>query len=239
MATRLYLHKATSTNTGTLPSTKQSSKTTTGNLDAQTVNRSMDTTIGTSQQTISASVTTVGSISDAYITRFLSGPFNTNITAQTWTINFAIASNSSQWTWIDSSSNGADGGFRVCAYVWRPSTGAKVANIFDGLTSAVSNTQVFGSYTEKSMHVTISGSAVTVTNGDIIAIEFFDGHYTVLTSTDTLYLDGTTVNTSTAYPSVSNHASFIETPDTLTFVGGAITATVTGKTNTNKFIKKV
>jgi hypothetical protein len=236
MATRLYLHNATSANTGTLPSTKQSAKTTQASIDAVTVNRSMNITIGTSQLTVSGTPNTGSTIGDAYVTRFLSSPISSNLTAQTWTINIAAASNSGAWSWMDSASSGSNGGFRVCAFVWRPSTGAKVANIFDGVTSAIDNNQVLGSFTEKVFHVTISGSAVTVTAGDIIGIEFFCGQYGFTSATETLYMDGTTVNTSTAYPSATSHAAFIETPDTISFSGAGVTATPTSTVITNKFI---
>src|SRR5690349_17705613 len=133
MATRFYLHNALSTNSGTLPSTEQSTKTAVFNFEAQTTNRSMSTTIGTSQ----ASLTFVNTVTRAanntcYVTKFISTAINqTGIAANTWTYNFAIKTTNTTTTDDYPTNDTAPKFIPICCYVWRPSTVAKVGNIFD------------------------------------------------------------------------------------------------------------
>ncbi|MFZ0512569.1 MAG: hypothetical protein WAM14_13255 [Candidatus Nitrosopolaris sp.] len=71
--TKLYFHAASSTDTGTLPSTVQSALGTPSiTVDAANVNRSMDNNIGTSQKTLVATTAAVTTAQKIYFTRFVS-----------------------------------------------------------------------------------------------------------------------------------------------------------------------
>lgn len=234
MTTRFYLHAASSTVSGTLPSTKQSTLATTRNFDVQTVNRIMDTTIGASQSDITASFSTTSG--NMYMSRFVSAPIYSSPTAQTWTLNFAA------WRTV------GGGTFNYPAvqtthllpsslYVWRPSTGALVGYIFD--SNSATGTSNFGSATtETTAIVTFTGSAVTIVNGDVLCFEAMTFTSNTATQTTHYAYDGTTANT-TDNTSVSNHASFIETPDTIAFAPTTIDCTVTTLSLQNKFITKI
>ena len=77
---------------------------------------------------------------------------------------------------------------------------------------------------ERNVNVTFAGSLISsVQDGDVICCEVWfeitQGGATAYT--DTFYFDGTTVN-STGGQIVSDHASYLETPQDLTFVGGRL-----------------
>ena len=239
MATRLFFHAATSPVAGTLPSTEQSALTSTINGDAQTVNRLMDTTTGTAQTSILIVSAATTSAQKYYYSKFVSLPLSmTNITAQTWTYNFAAEEElgSNQFP----VSGGSDDVY-LNIYVWRPSTGAKVGTIFDTQTAAGLISEGAAA-TEVAYHLTLSGAAVaSAAVGDVIICEiWFECSQSAATAADNFfYFDGTTVNT-TSGSTVSNHASFIETAQNLTFSTPTIDMTQTAaKTYSNKFITKV
>lgn len=254
MTTRFYLHSANSTEGGTLPSTEQSTKTSSGNFDAQTVNRSMDTTIGTSQ----ASTTFVLANSQKsdnvfFIAKFISPELNqSSIAANTWTWNFAIKASSSTNV-FDYPSNTVNEKIPLCCYVWRPSSGTKVGNIKDGTGQDSADLQYFDVGTnssnpgapttaEWSEDGTFAGSAVSgLLAGDVIVMEawaFIDTNNSSST-TYSFFFDGTTVTTTNG-TTVSSQASFLETPETLTFNTGPITMSeISSLTYANKFITKV
>lgn len=231
MATRLFLHHDTNSLSGTFPTTEQTSFTPINDsMEAQTVCRTMNTTKGTSQASISKSLSLSIGGTGIYHTRFISEAINqTSITAQTWTINFASKTGN----------NGAlhPGTCRPNIYVWRPSTGAKVGTIVD---ANASTSFVVNQTNEGVRHTTISGSAVTCQVNDVIIFELLsidgnaNGTFTCFT-----YYDGATENT-TQNASVSDHASFIETPQNIAFItgggGGEVDCTVTGKTIATKQI---
>ena len=213
-------------------------------MDAQSVNRSMNTTIGTSQQALTYTTTATRSDDFGYCTKFISEPLDlTSVSANTWTYNFAaLCNNVTVVTFYPVYT--ANSRTVVTCYVWRPSTGAKVANIYDGNTSNTYNDNGDLNQTnERSQHGTFTGSAVTCQVGDVIVLEMW-----VILSTGSsssanvqVFYDGTTV-TSNSGTAVTNHASYLETPQTLTFQagGGTITMTqVSAKTYANKFITKV
>jgi len=247
LPTKLYFHNATSAVAGTLPSNEQSTKTPHDVYEAASINRSMNTTIGTAQVTKSFNIAenvAAGGV-DLYVTKFISEPLNqTGLSANTWTYNFACRSSDN--TAVDDYPTGVTPSTAVplCCYVWRPSTGAKVGNILDGDGSGFydvgfdANNQTV----EKSQHGSFTGSAVASTAvGDVIV---FEAWVTISTdgvdpSTLSYYFDGTT-ETLADGTTVSNHASFIETPQNLAFVGNVIDMTqVSAKTYSNKFITKV
>lgn len=242
--TRLYFHHATSGVSGTLPNSEQSSRALIFNFDAQSVNRSMNTTIGTAQQALTFATTATRNDDFGYCTKFISEPLDlTSVSANTWTYNFAaLCSNVTVVTFYPVFA--ANSRTIVTCYVWRPSTGAKVANIYDGNTSNTYNDNGDLNQTnERSQHGTFVGSAVTCQVGDVIVLEMWVVLSTASTSSAnvSVYYDGTTV-TSTSGTAVTNHASYLETPQTLSFVTGGAPITMTqsaAKTYSNKFITKV
>lgn len=250
MATRLYLHQTASGVSGTLPTTEQSTKTSAFNYESQTNNRSMNTTIGTAQQTVQmTSVVTPTTTDNAcLVTKFISLPLNqTSVAANTWTYNFSVKVSSTTVV-RDHPSNETNDRIPACCYVWRPSTGAKVANIIDGNTAAqyydVGNFSDQTPTTAQSTeHGTFAGSAVTCQVGDVIVLEAWVWINTSTSGSATYnyYYDGTTVTTTNG-PTVSNHAAFLETPETLSFQAGGAPIDMTesaAKTYSNKFITKV
>lgn len=208
----------------------------------------MNTTIGTSQASTTANgVPTFGTVGNYWGARFISDPLDassTSITAQTWTLNYAGENNSSNIADVAPNTTAANNApMRVTVYVWRPSTGAKVGNILDGSSANVAK---FATtlHQERVVATTFSGAAVTGATGDVIICELW---FHIKNSSNTtgwgasFFFDGTTVTTVHA-TAVSDHASFIETPQALTFSAAApssITATPNLVTLTNKFITKV
>lgn len=250
MATRLYLHQTASGVAGTLPTTEQSTKTSAFNYEAQTNNRSMNTTIGTAQQTVQMTsvVTPTQTDNACLVTKFISSPLNqTSVAANTWTYNFSVKVSSTTVV-RDHPSNETNDRIPACCYVWRPSTGAKVANIIDGNTAAqyydVGNFSDQTPTTAQSTeHGTFAGSAVTCQVGDVIVLEAWVWINTSTSGSATYnyYYDGTTVTTTNG-PTVSNHAAFLETPENLSFQAGGAPIDMTesaAKTYSNKFITKV
>lgn len=214
MATRLYFHEATSA-LSNLPTAEQSSLTTTANVDAQTVNRTMTRTIGTSQT--SKSVTHAAATARTqYFTRFVSEPLDaahTSIAANTWTYSFAARESVTTGNFPV---NGTNQAVRITCYVWRPGTG-KVANILDGTSAATPDEGAAN--TERASTCTFTGAAVASTQaGDVICFEVIIVYTpTVASCTCDYFYDGTTVTTTDG--TVSNHASFIETPEDIRFSG--------------------
>jgi len=215
--TKLYHHNTTSSVTGTLPTTSQSTQgTPTQTVDATTVNRTMNTTIGTTQTSKSLSATSANV--KQYFTRFVSDTLNSNqtINANTW--NFAFA-NSEALANGNFPRSGA-GAVYVVVYVWRPSNGTKVGNILDGASDASTFAEPSATGTEKSNFGTFTGSSVTALSGDVICQEIYFTPSPSQASTNIYYYDGTT-ETNNTNTTVSNHASYIETPQTLTFGAGS------------------
>jgi hypothetical protein len=235
LATRLYFH-STNSALSNLPTTDQSSLTNDKIVDALTVNRSMNTTIGTAQTSLALSSNNTTSIQRYYYTRFVSDSLNgiSSISANTWTYNFA-AQQSSTFARFPA---GVNGPVRVTCYVWRPSSSTKIADILDGNSNNVNQSVT----TEISFNLTFTGAAVaSIVDGDVIVFEvWFETTAAIAGAyTQTFYYDGTTVTTTTGTV-VSNHASFIETPQSLTFGGGgagSVTCTPTSKTVYNKTAK--
>jgi Concanavalin A-like lectin/glucanases superfamily len=215
MATRLYFHAALNT-LSNLPTTEQSSLTADKNGDPQSTNRLMDTTTGLSQTSVSLTTNATLSLQRYYFTAFASLPLSgiTSITAQTWTYNYAAIQSNTSGNFPASSA--ASVAVRITLYVWRPSTQTKVGNILDG-------TGGFGRGTtgtvERNHAGTFTGSLVSgVQDGDVLIFEvWFEVTQGVASAAvDQFCYDGTTVQ-ATNFSVVSNHASFIETPQNLTF----------------------
>lgn len=213
MATRLFFHVASSVLTN-LPTEEQSSLTADINAEgSQTTNRQMNTTIGTSQTSLVSTVAT--GTNEHYYTRFVSPPlFQTSISANTWIYNFAASQNQSV---ANFPVNGIDKPVWVNCYVWRPGTGV-VGTILDGDTaSTVDEDQAGAGTAEKAHHVIFSGSAVaSMQDNDVLIFEAWFIITGTAGRTGTFFYDGTTENV-TDNATVSNHASFLETPENLVF----------------------
>ena len=226
MVTTLYFHAATSAVGGTLPSTSQvTSFAIDTDFESEATNRSMNTTIGVAQASIGPKTTIQDTnLNGYYVTRFVSPTMlnMTSITAQTWTYDFAVAQGNVNTNFCGSGTGNA---VHITCYVWRPSNGTIVGTILDG-DSAAAYAEPDTAATEESNHGTFTGSAVSnVQNGDVIVMEVaFQVQVNSIGSdrTMTFYYDGTTEDRSVR-TIVSNYASFIETPQTITFGDVAIT----------------
>lgn len=208
------------------------------NFEAQTINRSMNTTIGTAQVSKSVASGTLSRL--GYGTKFVSPPLIvTSITAQTWTFVYGIGGTGftgvggSDYTWP--STGGSNDHVLVVAYVWRPSTGTKVANIFDGgISVGASGANV----TERTAYGTFSGAAVTCQVNDVIIYEMWLGSVSSNNATLHIYYDGTTVTTTTNTV-VTDIAAFLQTPQNDIFTIIPEVATVVNlKTYTTTFYRK-
>jgi hypothetical protein len=214
--TRFYFHNVANATSG-LPTTEQSTLTVGQSAEggtASALNKTMNTTIGTGQ--LSLAMTISGTVAkNCYYTRFVSVPlFQTSIAANTWTYNFAAAEGS---TFLNFPVSGTNQPVRVNCYVWRPSTSTKIGTILDGNTASTvtegTNNQI------RSQQTTFAGAAVSsMQNGDVVILEVWFIVTPQVSFAATFYYDGTTVNT-TAGSTVTNHASFLETPETLTLAG--------------------
>lgn len=235
--TRLYFHAAANS-LSNLPTSEQSALTSNKDVDAQTVNRSMDTTIGTSQTSLVLTSNASVSPQNYYFTRFVS-PALSGITSITgggsvWSYNAATMQSNANANFPVTSI----GSPRPVLYVWRPSNQTVVGTIKDAATGVPTISEPSAS-TEVCFNTGTWSSSTAVSgvqDGDVICFEvWFPVSQTSATAyTDTFYYDGTTVTTTAG--TVSNHASFIETTQTLTFAaaGGPVDCTVTGKTIYNK-----
>lgn len=220
--TFIYFHDLTSSVTGTLPTTQQGSYAAPlVTVDAYTVNRSMDTTIGTAQTSKAGAISL--SNKTIYLTKFVSQPLNqTSVAANTWNYSFAAAETSTGCNFPVPGTSAVN----VTVYVWRPSTGAKVGNIMDGTSSGTQYSEP-GAGAIQSVYGSFTGSAVTCQVGDVIVMEIYFAMTTPASGTVTFYYDGTT-ETPNNGTTVTNHASYIQTPEILAF--GVLTRLTTQKT---------
>ena len=224
----MYLHIDASAEAGTLPTTSQSARTAIFNFDAQTVNRTMDTIIGTGQTSITFAIAqTTNQNRACYISKFISPELNqTSVAANTWRYNFAtkasVVTSVDDWPCLDAPA----GTQNITAYVWRPSNGTKVGNIFDSTVTGYYDVGNFRNNTtaEKAEDGTFTGSAVTTVVGDVIIVESWGSVYTTAATASTLsfFFDGGT-ETLVDGTTVADHASFLETPENLSFVTAATT----------------
>ena len=215
MATKLYFHAALAEGPGIFPSAEQSSLTATTNGDAQTVNRAMNTSIGTAQTSITNTTTASTSPLSSYFTRFVSPPINqSGIAANTW--NYSYAANEPNVN-ANFPCSGASQVVAINVYVWRPSTNSKVGTILDGNTAATNSEGSASTITSE--YATFAGSAVAgAAAGDVIVCEvwFTLTQASATARADIFYFDGTTETLATG-TTVSNHASHINTPETIAF----------------------
>jgi hypothetical protein len=204
-------------------------------MAAQTINHAMDTTIGTAAVILQGATNSTTSIQRYYYTRFVSPALSgiSSITAQTWTYNFACNPATATAN-ANFPAAGTNQPVRVVCYVWRPGTG-KLGNILDGNSASTIDENATTSPISQS--TTFTGALVSsVQNDDVICFEvWFEITATTAAAVTLRYAyDGTTV-TLTKGSTVTDHASFIETPQNLTFASaGPVICTVTGKTIFNK-----
>jgi hypothetical protein len=189
----------------------------------------MNTTIGTSQVSKAIATNASTSLQNLYYARFISMPLGSQtISANTWDYNFAAQCNNLNANFPVNTT----GPVYINCYVWRPSTGAKVGTILEG-NSASDFAEVSAASAEKVANGTFSGSSLAIQNDDVLVFEmiFQVTQGSANARTDTVYYDGTTENT-TDNTTVSNHASFIQTPQTLSLAtgGGAEDTTPNGIT---------
>jgi hypothetical protein len=231
MATRLYLHAAnfdTTTWPGSYPDTNAESQIiisaptpsfAISGADATSVHRSMNTSKGSSETNIAVSrAATSGVTQSSWICKFISDPLEgvTSITAQTWVSQIAIA---------EDSLNSNYGGPHFCLYVWRPSTNSLVGGqtIYDasGCGGFAEPAAANSERLKRGNFFSGAGRSISgVQDGDVIIMEVFLRKTTGATATfaDSIYFDGTTEYDSTGTDSVvSDIASYIETPQNLTF----------------------
>lgn len=180
----------------------------------------MNTTIGTSQSILAFTTNNTASLQNYYFTKFVSDPINqTSVAANTWTYNFA-ARTTNVAGFTNYPVSGTNQPVRIHVYVWRPSTSTKVGTILDGNTA--STIDEVASADLKVCQATFTGAAVSSTQADdVIVCEIWfalTAQFGGADACDFAY-DGATVNT-TKNAVVTNHASFIETPENITFVTG-------------------
>lgn len=174
----------------------------------------MNTTIGTGMVSLSITISSANS-GNYYYTRFVSPPLSvSSISSNTWTYNFSASEGT---TFLNFPVNGTNQPVRVNCYVWRPSTSTKIGTILDGNTA--STVTEGGQNQNRSQQTTFSGSAVSsMSNGDVVIMEiWFIVDPVIGGFAGTFFYDGTTVTG--AGSTVSNHASYLETPQDLTFQG--------------------
>lgn len=213
MATKLYLHDATTTLSGSLPgsSTLDASSPSVTASGAST-NRAADTSIGSSQKSISTTNLANTSAQSAWHRRYLSPPLAAQtISAQTLTYSLAA------------SENNANSNFNptIGVYLWRPSSGTKI-----GVIMAVGTiTATEPSTVETATSGTGTSTSQTAIDGDILVIETWrksvaQGTSTARTSVS--YYDGTTE------ASASNNAAFVQFANTLAFSVSATAGLASG-----------
>jgi hypothetical protein len=187
----------------------------------------MDAIIGSAQTSKNCATNASSSDQVSRFTRFDSPVLGvTSIAANTWNYAFAVSEDNVNANFPVSGQNGND--IWVNVFVWNTNNSTKVGDIIDGLsgnsdfeepTTAAQETSVFG---------TFNGSAVnSIPAGSVICYEaiFQFQQNNTTARTITLYYDGAT-ETNNNGTTVSNHASYIETPQALTFAGGNVVKTL-------------
>jgi hypothetical protein len=179
--------------------------------------RLMNTSLGAGQNTsVSTSASISGTAQQQLCGMFASLPLSTaqTVGGGTMILNTAQSGSSAAAAFSVNSLN---------IYVWRPSTGAIVGYVRDSGSASLGGGT--GGTGETVQHITdITTSAVSAQKGDIIVCEIWANSTQTMASpyTCTFYFDGTTATT-TQGTTVTNHASFIELAETLTFSATPVT----------------
>lgn len=215
MATKLYFHDAANDLEGTFPTGEQSAQVAEATwTDANTL-RKMNGAIGAAQVSTALAISRDTANREEFIRFFCSLPLSgaQTVGGGTATLNVADSqSNANGNFWIDS----------IDVYVWRPSTGAVVGTVRDAVD--LGGTEPTANNSEQVTTFTFTTSAVSAADGDVIICEIWADFTQGMSATYTLtfYYDGTTENT-TENAVVSNHASFLDLAETLTFRGKTTT----------------
>jgi hypothetical protein len=211
MATKLYLHNLSNPISGSFPAVEQSALNT-ASFTATGANtlKTMDLGLGTVQSTLVGA--SLSNTTQQYgFMGFFSSPQlkgNQTVGGGTWTINHAQAESSLDMNFIINIVN---------IYVWRPSTNTKIGTIIDSTTS-LGGQEPGAINSERVNFFNFTTSQVSALDGDVIICEL----WTVFTQaaaaikTATIYFDGTTENT-TINAVVTNHASYLNITENLTF----------------------
>lgn len=238
MATRLFLHNATF-DTGSFPgsypdtsgelqadiASPSSTSYTQSGADTVATHRSMNKTKGSSQTSRGVTSQALNNTTQTnYITKFISDPLKniTTIDAEIWATMSAK---------LQTNSNSNYFGALVALYVWRPDTNSLVGDIksWSGEGGFAQPTTINTQRLAKGNLTAGTGSQVTgVEDYDVIIYEVYNrktqsasGPYV-----DQWYFDGTNEHNSDATQTiVSSVASYIETPQNLTFVTDQIDGT--------------
>jgi hypothetical protein len=212
VATRLYLRAATASNP---PSNGEKSTalpvgTFSGNSGSGFENLSLSTTKGSAQTSKAINSLAQTAHQDNYIARFTSDALAAQtITAQTWTIALLVGEN-----------NANANSFTVASiYVWRPGSSSVVGFIYDSDTHVTNGSEWHD--TEEGYVVTVSGGSVTAQANDVLVYEAWRGAAQAKANAyaQTLFFDGTTDIVDGV--TVADAASYIETPQDLTFGAAA------------------
>lgn len=238
MVTRLFLRNATDSTTG-LPTTEQSSKATPTELFVPlATNRQMLITKGAGPQ-VEAAKNMTNNSTMVYMGRWVTPALAAQtVSANTWTLNFAARESGTSYNFPVL---GTAKPLWVNIYIWRPSTTTKIATLLDGNTNSNFD-EPSASATIKVMHGTLATVAGTAQQGDVICFELWTDmtHTPTQGVTHRIYWEGSVVTT-VANTTVTDHASFLETPQDLVFYDptAQVNMTVTPKVLVNKFITKV
>jgi hypothetical protein len=213
MATRLYFDNASNPLRGTFPTGEQSASTPNWSVTTATTLRTLDLQIGGAQASLAGSTGAGTSQKLAFLGFFCSAPLKGAQTVGGGSIILNAAETETDLRdnfWVNA----------LCAYIWRPSTGAKVGTyILDSAGASLGGTEPATANDEEVTHITgIASTGISASDGDVIIVEVWAVHTKSQTSarTCTWYYDGTTENTS-ENAVVTNHASFIEFTENLNF----------------------
>ncbi len=220
MATKLYLHNVTNSLTGTFPTSEQSASTAVTTWTNANTLRTMDTTIGTSMVTVT-NATAAATSQTHFIGMFCSRPLSSNQTVGGGTMVFNCADSES-----NAQANYIVNGLNV--YVWTPGNGTKRGTVKD-TTTGLGGTEATSINSIQVTHLSgITSSGVSAIAGDVVICEVW-ATFTQANSTSRtvgFYYDGTTENT-TENAVVTNHASYLQLTENLTF-GTTYTETPSG-----------
>lgn len=206
MATKLYLHNATTTVGGILPGASSQSATAPSVTAAgASTNRVMDTTIGAAQT--SAALTTLASTAQQrnWFRRFISPPLSAQTVGDVAGITTAGAGS------VSNTNSNAFAAYGMVA-VWRPSTGALVGRVQDVVASNAFSVNV-AAETAGNGFLSVGQTAIAALAGDVLIFEmwFVNTQGMGTAYTNTFFYDGTTE------ASATSNAAYIELNDTLIF----------------------
>jgi hypothetical protein len=221
MATRLYFRPDSNPLWGTFPSGEQSTATPTWSASGATTLRTLDLQRYGAQAALSSgSISMTNAALSGFMGFFCSPPLKGSQTVGGGTMIFNTAETETSLNanfWINA----------LNAYVWRPSTGAKVNTIKESGGTSLGGTEPTAINSEQVTHITgITSTGVTAADGDVVIVEVWSRFTPGMSGTYTcqFYYGGTTENT-TEITVVSNHASFIEFTENLKFYKRAFPCT--------------